>query len=482
MMKPAIFSWGNRGMPSVLSNQQPRSSAWRTVSALALLPGLALVLSASAPALKAEAQSNSSAAPAQQQPAASQTPQDIPDAPSTVQPPPPKPVLPEPGPDSTSSSRPTEASPRDSAQQGGEAQSPAPAPTTQSAPLRPPRNQINPAEGLYTISVKVNFVQIPVMVKDADGRRVDGLLPNDFTVLENGKKQTLTYFTSDPFQLSAAIILDVGMPDVGLQKINETYTALAGAFSPYDEVALYTYSSTVSQITDFGPPNQHLVAELNQIKLVRGGSSGPPVLGGPLASGPTVNGAPVGGPTIAPVNTPDRQSHVLNDAILRAAIDLGKRPRTRRKVIFVISDGQELGSQSNYREVLKLLQSRDIQVKAVVVDSGALPVFKQVGKIHLPSHGSQIPFLRGQGYFDILPKYSAATGGGRVFTELSRNSIEEAYTEVTNDSRNQYTLGYNAQPTSGTTDYRSVEVLVHHKGLKVSARDGYYFIPTTGAR
>ena len=46
-----------------------------------------------------------------------------------------------------------------------------------------------------------------------------------------------------------AIVLDTGMADVALQKVNQTYSALVGAFSPYDEVALYTYSSTVSQVT-----------------------------------------------------------------------------------------------------------------------------------------------------------------------------------------------------------------------------------------
>jgi VWFA-related protein len=331
-----------------------------------------------------------------------------------------------------------------------------------------PRNQINSNDDLYKISVSANFVQIPVMVKDPDGRRVDGLLPRDFTVLENGKKQTLTYFTSDPFQLSVAILLDTGMPDVAVQKVNQTYSALVGAFSAYDEVAVYTYSSTVSQVTDFTTSNQKLTAVLNEIKLVRGQNNGPPVLSGPLSSvGPTVNGVPVGGPPIAPVNTPPREAHVLNDAILRAALDLGKREKTRRRVIFVISDGRELGSQASYRDVLRLLETRDIQVKGVVVDSGALPLFRQVGKIR----------MKGQGYSDILPKYASATGGGQIFPELSRNAMEEAYAEIASEARNQYTLGY---PTKGTASsaYRSIEVLVDKKGLKVSAKDGYYPAPS----
>jgi len=329
-----------------------------------------------------------------------------------------------------------------------------------------PRNQINPAQDLYKVVVPVNFVLLPVMVKYSDGRRVDGLLPKDFTVLENGKPQTLTYFTSDPFELSVAILLDTGMPDVALQKVNQTYSALVGAFSPYDEVSLYTYSSTVSQVTDFNQRTERLEAVLNDMKVnLRGHNNGPPILGGPLSSGPpTVNGAPVGGPVIQPVNTPPREAHVLNDAILRAALDLSKREKTRRKVIFVISDGRELGSKASYSDVLKLLQTRDIQVKAVVVDSGALPVFRQVEKIH----------LKGQGFSNLLPKYCHATGGGSDIPELSRNAIELAYAQITSEARNQYTLGYVPKPVTGSSAYRNVEVMVHHKGFSVYAKDGYY--------
>jgi len=333
-----------------------------------------------------------------------------------------------------------------------------------------PRNQVNGSETLYKVVVPVNFVLVPVMVKDSDGRRVEGLTPKDFTVLENGKKQNLTFFTSDPFALSVAIVLETGMPDVTLQKVNQTFGALAGSFSPYDEFALYTYSGTVSQVLDFTRNSERLTAALNQIKLVRGGHNGPVVLNDPFSVGPTVNGVPVGGPPIAPVQTPTREAHVLNDAILRAAIDLGKRERTRRKVIFVISTGRELGSTASYRDVLRLLEGRDIQVKAVVVDTGALPVYKEIEKIRL---------IR-QGYSDILPKYTAATGGGQVFTELSRNSIERAYADIASEARNQYTLGYQTRATASTA-YRSIEVLVDRRGLKIAAKDGYYPAPAPRA-
>jgi VWFA-related protein len=417
-----------------------------------------------------------------QEPAKSQPGNDIPDAPSAVQPPMPKPTLPpaseagspmlpppEPGqfnPDQPAREpAPKQPGEQPAPQPGDDKQAP-PAITPSGTAAGNPRNQVNPKDDLYKISLPVNFVQVPVMVKDSDGRRVDGLLPKDFEVLENGKKQTLSFFTSDPFELSVAVVLDIGMPDVAVQKVNQTYSALAGAFSPYDEVGLYTYSSTVSQVTDFTSP-QRLTATLNQVKLVRGHNNGPPVLGGPLASGPTINGMPAGGPPVAPVNTPPKESHVLNDAILRAALDLSKRDRTRRKVIFVISDGHEMGSKASYSDVLKLLLAQGIQVKAVAVDSAALPLYRQIEKIH----------LKGQGFNNILPKYSSATGGGQIFTELSRNAIEESYAQITSEARNQYTLGYAAKSTASTA-YRNIEVVVYRRGVKVYTKDGYYPIPS----
>jgi VWFA-related protein len=326
----------------------------------------------------------------------------------------------------------------------------------------------NPQEQLYTLVIHTNFVQVPVTVKDKEGRRVDGLLPADFSVFENGSKQKLTFFSADPFALSVAIVLDLGMPDAAVQEVNQTFPALVGAFAPYDDVALYTYSSTVSQVSDFTGATQKLTALLNQVKTVRGSNNGPPVLGGPLADGPIINGIPVGSPT-APVNTPPKEAHVLNDAILRAALDLRKRERTRRKIIFVISDGREYGSKASYSDVLRLLLSNEIQVKAVAVSSAALPLYGKLERLHLPK----------EGYGNILPRYTSATGGGAPYDKLSRSAIEDTYAGAMNEARNQYTLGYTpGRPKTPTTAAkREIEVRVDRPGLKIYAKDGYYPAP-----
>ena len=346
-----------------------------------------------------------------------------------------------------------------------------------SPPSMPPVRTVPPGtsakasgaqEQLYTYVVHPTFVQLPVTVKDRDGRRVDGLLPTDFTVKENGTLQKLSFFTQDPFALSVAIVLDLGMPDAAVQKVNQTFPALVGAFAPYDEVALYTYSSTVSEVSDFTAVTQKLTSLLNEMKTERGRNNGVPVMSGPMApNGPIINGIPAGSPT-QPVYTPPKEAHVLNDAILRAALDLSKRDRTRRKIIFVISDGRELGSQASYRDVLRLLLSNEIQVKAVELGSAALPVYDKLERLHLPR----------EGYGDILPRYASATGGDR-YADLSRSAIEDIYAQAMSEARNQYTLGYTpARPkTPSAAPYRSIEVVVNRPHLKIYAKDGYYPAP-----
>jgi VWFA-related protein len=445
-----------------------------------LVPLVFLCLCVISPAPAASQSSTQNAGTPEQ---GQQQSQNVPDAPSAVQPPSanPEPVPPP---------RPAEAKPKaverdpwtnQPINQPGTASGSAPASENNSPPppmppvkTLPPGStprQSNGQEPLYTLVVHSNFVQLPVTVKDRDGRMVDGLLPTDFSVMENGTKQKLTFFSADPFALSVAIVLDTGMSDQALQQVNETFPALVGAFAPYDEVAIYTFSSTVSQVSDFIGANQKFSALLTSMKGERGRDNGPPVLSGPLApNGPIINNIPVGSPT-QPVYTPPKQAHVLNDAILQAALDLSKRDRTRRKIIFVISDGREYGSKASYSDVKRVLLSHEIQVKAIAVASAALPLYGKIERLHLPD----------QGYGDLLPKYASATGGAPVYSELSRNAIADAYARAMSDARNQYTLGYvPARPKTPTASaYRNIEVRVDRPGLKIYAKDGYYPAPPT---
>ena len=72
-----------------------------------------------------------------------------------------------------------------------------------------------------TIRVSVNFVLVPVTVKDETGRPVYGLTKNDFSIREDGDRKAIRFFTSDPFPISAAVVIDVSMPEVAFRKVND---------------------------------------------------------------------------------------------------------------------------------------------------------------------------------------------------------------------------------------------------------------------
>lgn len=349
-----------------------------------------------------------------------------------------------------------------------------PTPSPASQPLDKPRvpspnssvSQNTPdRDRLFKISTSVDFIEIPVTVKDSSGKMVAGLLPQDFTVYENGVKQKLAYFTSDPLPISAAVLIDVNMSDTALRRVQGGLQALQGAFSQFDQVAVYTYGNSVEREIDFNSVNDRVTMALNRvIETKHGRQGGGDIGGGPFEGGPTINGHPMD-PSVphTPIIPHDRR--VLNDAVLQAALDLSKVPPARRRVIMIIGDGREDGSRASYADVLKILLTNKVSVYAIAVDSGAIPFYRKLETINLP----------GTGNGNALPKYANATGG-EVFGELTRQAIESAYASVTNVARNQYTLGYYTQATLAE-NYREIEVRVDRSSLRISAKAGYYPLP-----
>jgi VWFA-related protein len=416
--------------------------------------------------------------------------QDIPDAPSASRPPQPFPTAPPAAPQGT----PPNETPAEQAPPGNDAppSSANPTPSASSDKLAEPPHPLeiktvpeggatpdaaSPSQDeLFRITRNVNQVIVPVRVTDDSGRLVNGLLPKDFSIYEDGKKRTMNFFTSDPLAISAAVILDLGMADIAVQKVNQTLPALEGAFSQFDEVAIYTYSTTAGRMADFGAVGKRLNAVLNQLKTKRGENNGVPVTGGPLGpQGPMINNVPVDRSIPTPIS-PGKQSRVLNDAVLLAAMDLGQREKSRRKIIFIISDGREYRSNASYSDVLKVLLSNGILVYGIGVEGSAIPGYKQIEKLHIPW----------QGYSNILPKYASATGG-EILAEYSKDAIESAYQRAIGDARNQYTLGYATAATPSST-YREIEVRVGRPGCKSSdlrpcvmvySKAGYYPLPVS---
>jgi VWFA-related protein len=319
----------------------------------------------------------------------------------------------------------------------------------------------------------VNIVVVPVTVRDNKGRLVPGLTYRDFRVYENKERQRITYFSTDAVPLSVAFVIDQSVTTGTMRKVNESLKAVTGAFTPYDEVAVYTYNNGPAKITDFtGAQGNRLPAALEAAKRP-GRDAGVPVLSGPLASGPSINGKSVdpnldrgnAGGTEGFALTPPKEIHTLNDAILFAAKDLSQRPRGRRRIIYVVSDGKESGSKATLKEVIRYLQGNNISVYATLVGDSATWGYGYLDRIKLPLLPSN----------NVLPKYTVATGGS-LDAEFHTDGIELSFSKIADEVRTQYTLEYHvSQAKSLDSRFRTIEVTMPGRpGFDITAKPGYY--------
>ena len=276
-------------------------------------------------------------------------------------------------------------------------------------------------------------------------------------------------FTVDPYPLSVAIVIDQSVTQDTMQKINTSLEALQGAFTPYDEVAVFTYNNGVQEQTGFtGAQSTRVTYALDRSK-----SQGrEPVMGltGPLAQttvknnqavDPNTNG--VNNTTLQQNLSPAREYHTLNDAILTAAQTVAKAGRGRRRVIYVISDGKEYGSQAKEKEVIRFLEENQIAVYATLVGDSSIPGVGFLDKFHLPLQMRD----------DVLPRYTDATGG-QCDPEFRPRSIENSFAKLAEQVRIQYTVGYYSHEPFIDGKYRSTEVRVLRPNLDVIAKKGYY--------
>jgi VWFA-related protein len=323
-----------------------------------------------------------------------------------------------------------------------------------------------------TLHVNVNYVEVPVTVKDSKGKLVAGLTFRDFKVFENGGRQPLAFFTVDPFPLSIAFVIDQSLTSDVMAKVNNSLGAIQGALTPYDEVAVFSYNNGAQERTGFtGAQSSRLPAILALTKET-GRDMLVPINSGPLSGCPVHVNGNCADPTIQPgfstgsgtnPMTIPKEIHTLNDAILAAAKELSTRPNGRRRIIYVISDGKEYGSKSTYKEVVRYLQTNSIAVYGTLVGDSARWGEGYVSHLHLP-------FTM---YDNILYKYIAATGGA-ADSEPNLNGIEKSYQTIAEEARNQYTLGYYTHEPFIDGKYRAIEVRVDRPSIEVVAKPGYY--------
>jgi VWFA-related protein len=357
-------------------------------------------------------------------------------------------------------------------QQAG--QSPAPATPVQpgqtAPPSKPPQNpQVKPStppaqqgDTRHAITVRTELVIVPVTVKNRDGQLVGDLQRDEFRIFSDGAEQQIAVFDSQPYPLSAVILLDNDLADKEAEQVKKSIDAIAGGFGANDEVALVTYAEFPEMVSDFSFNNDSLFTALKRLDLSSHSST---IINDPTTAGPIINGQtqPDGTGTTGQGGVQVRGfgkaaiHNSLDDAIYAAGQMLKGRGRDRRKIIFLITDGSNThNNQHSFDETLHSLLLADVSVFAISV-THQTPVGRSIIQ-----HGAA-----------EVDKYAAATGGD-TFYAAKGNDLSRLYSAVTEQARNVYTITFAPQEADRTKDYHTIEVRVRRPDLDVTARQGYF--------
>jgi VWFA-related protein len=336
----------------------------------------------------------------------------------------------------------------------------------QQPPIMPSKGE---SGSVFTIHVPVNYIQVPVTVRDKHHHLVSGLNWRQFKIFEDGQRQNIAYFTSDPLPLSVAFVIDQSLPSDIMRKVNRSLSAITGAFGPADTVAVFTYNTSTDMVTDFtGARGPRILAALQSSKR-SGRDMGVPTVDGPFSMGPRINGEMVD-PNLETQRgnaggflTVPKEVHPLNDAILAAARHLANQPKGRRRIIYVITDGRESGSKATQKEVIKYLLTNNVSVYGTIVGDSAIWGVGYLDKVHLPLLPAS----------NVMPRYAVMTGGS-LESELSENGIQRSFGAIAASIRGQYTLYYYSHQPAISERRHSIEVDVTVPGLDVTAKQYYY--------
>jgi len=297
-------------------------------------------------------------------------------------------------------------------------------------------------DGLASIKVDVNVVSVLASVRDKRGALIPSLTKEDFTILEDGKAQSIKYFTRETdLPLTIGLMIDVSGSQRNLIGIEQSAASqfFSQVLRKKDLAFLLMFGEEAELLQDFTGSPRLLTEGLKQLRV----SSG--VQG--------IHPGPV--PTIS---TP--RGTVLYDAVYLAANDKLKG-EVGRKVIVVITDGVDQGSRMSINQAMEAAQKADAVIYSIDYSDPS-------------AYGGGFGFGGGGGE-GSLRKMSEETGG-RVYKVDRKHSLDQVFQELQDEMRSQYMIGYT--PANDTKDggYRKVEIKMANKDLKAQARKGYYAV------
>ena len=321
---------------------------------------------------------------------------------------------------------PNQASPVPVAGSPAPADSPStsPPPTTNSAPG--PDSTDN---GIFVFHKQVEEVVLHATVVDDKQHIVTSLDKGDFNVYEDGHPQTITSFRHEDIPVAMGIVVDnSGSMREKRQKVNAAALNLVRSSNPNDEVFIVNFNDEYYLDQDFTSNIKKLQEGLEKIEA-RGGTA-------------------------------------LYDAVVASADHLKKEAKLEKKVILVVTDGDDNESAETLEQAVRRLQG----------DGG--PTVYAIGileKEEHPKHAKR-----------ALQIMSERTGGLAFFPK-TLDEVDAISREVARDIRSQYTIGYKPTTPKNQGGYRQVKVDARSRSygkLTVRTKSGYYAgtEPASGAQ
>jgi VWFA-related protein len=345
-----------------------------------------------------------------------------------------------------------------------------------------------------TIAVDVKVVTLPVTVRDKHGKIVRDLTKDDFTLQEDGRPQTIRYFSQDTnLPLTLGLLVDTSRSQTNV--LDAERNASRSFFDqmlvqPKDKAFLIHFDREVELLQDLTASREKLQAALELLKTPsRRESSNDPGSNDPNdprnrrpGSG---SGSHHGGGT------------ELYDAVFLASNELMKKQQGR-KALIILSDGVDRGSKTYLESAIESAQRADTVVYSIYFADSRRDEGERPGGMGRgggtgrggggwPGGGGGYPGgggRRGGGgqrhpeeqHADgkkILQRVSKETGG-RFFEVSKKQTVGEIYDSIVEELRTQYNMGYTPDKDSAASGYHHVQLQVKRKDLNVQTREGYY--------
>ncbi len=284
------------------------------------------------------------------------------------------------------------------------------------------------------IKTEVTLVNVFATVRDKSKHIVTNLTQDDFKLSEDGHDEKIAFFNKEvTLPITLGLLLDTsGSEQAMLGAIQDAGSRfLHRVLKKGDEAMIISFDTDVDMLSDFTDDRGQLDRAISKARI-----STP--AGGYIAGNP----GPVGGRQIT--------GTALYDAIYLACGDK-LNGEAGRKAIIVVTDAQDEGSKVRLEEAIEAAQRTDVVIHVLLVADRRF----------------------GGGNASVAHRLSEDTGG-RMIVVNSEKNLEQAFDQISEELRSQYTLGY--YPTNNTKDgkFRKIKVDLNNKDYKVLARKGYY--------